>query len=237
MELDSQNMPTPSAEESSRPPLIWPLVILIGLTALLFFTDLDIAIADSFHDPETGFVWQGTIIGSVLHETCSVIVVLFVVYCLVVLLGSPWSTRLRTQRTAAAFLGICLLLGPGLIVNLIFKGHYGRPRPFQVERYGGDYEFQRVWVPSSNEGAAGFPSGDASIGAFLALPAFVLWRRRRRLAWGFLGLGVAGWMVLGFSRLAMGAHWTSDILWSAGFVYLTGHLVYWLFRRARPLNP
>ena len=58
------------------------------------FAHLDFLLADSFYDPAGGFAWQGTTIGRILHEACPVVVVLFTLYCLIVLLGSPWLARL-----------------------------------------------------------------------------------------------------------------------------------------------
>ena len=229
MESTAAEKSTPPETEVGRPPLLWPLVVLAVGTIILYVTEIELAIADFFFTPGLGFVGQGTLLGSVMHESCTVIVAAVVIYSLVVLLGSRWLVRLRSQRIAAGFLLLAMAVGPGLIVNFGFKGHFGRPLPFQVERYGGPYAYQKVWVPSFIDGAESFPSGDASVGAFLAMPAFVLWRRRRRLAWYFLALGLSIWGAMSVSRMAMGAHWASDVLWSAGFVYLAGHLVFWLF--------
>jgi membrane-associated PAP2 superfamily phosphatase len=237
-QADSQP-PAPQKKDRSRPPLLWPLAVLALLTLLLYFTEIEIAIADFFFTPGPGFVGRESLIGKTLHESCSVIVAVVALGSLIVLIGARWIARLRSQRVGAAFLLLAMLVGPGIIVNFVFKGHFGRPRPFQVERYGGPYAYQKVGVPSSIDGAESFPSGDASIGAFLAMPAFVLWRQRRRLAWRFLGLGLAAWLTMGLSRIVMGAHWASDILWSAGFVYLTGHLIFWLFfdvGKGRPVS-
>jgi membrane-associated PAP2 superfamily phosphatase len=237
MQNETRHLSGERCEGREHPPLLWPVIVLLLLTVIFFFTDLDFLISDAFYDPAAGFAWQGTTVGRVLHEACPVVVALFALYCLIVLLGSPWLARLRGHRPAAAFLLIALALGPGLIVNVIFKGQFGRPRPFQTDRYDGEYAYQRVLVPSFIDGAESFPSGDVAVAAFVALPAFVLWRRRRRLAWRFLAAGLASWAVVSFSRIAMGAHWGSDVLWSAGFVYLSGYLLYWLFFRDERENP
>ena len=239
MEDSTDKSSTQPETDSGRPPLLWPLIVLATLTVVLYVTDVEVALADFFFTPGLGFAGQGTLLGSVMHESCTVIVAAVVLYSLIVLLGSRWLARLRPQRVAAGFLLLAMLVGPGLIVNFTFKRHFGRPRPFQVERYGGPYAYQKVWIPSFIDHLESFPSGDASIGAFVAMPAFLLWRRRRRLAWQVLALGLATWGAMSVSRMAMGAHWASDILWSAGFVYLTGHLIFWLFfdvGKRRPMS-
>lgn len=58
--------------------------------------------------------------------------------------------------------------------------------------------------------------------AMLAL--FVYWcRTRPRLAWWFLALGLVHGGLMRMGRVVQGAHWSSDVLWSAGCV----HIVSW----------
>jgi len=220
-----------SVSKPPRAPWLWPLVILISLTAALRFTDLDLIVADAFYVDSAGFPFKHTRAAVVLHELCPAIVAMVVLYFAVAMIGSRWSTTLRSRRIAASFLLVSMALGPGLVVNTIFKGHFGRPRPSEVTRYGGPYEYRRVWEWGPRVGQS-FPSGDASIGFYFGVPAFLVWRRRPRAGRGFLVLGLLMGAVFGLSRIAQGAHWTSDVLWSAGFVYLTGYLTGELFHAA-----
>jgi len=220
-----------SVSNPPRAPVLWPLVILIALTGVARFTDLDFIVADAFYVDSVGFPFKHALPAVVLHELCPVIVAMVVVYFAVAMIGSRWSTRLRSQRIAASFLLVSMALGPGLVVNTIFKGHFGRPRPSEVTRYGGAQEYRRVWQWGPRVGQS-FPSGDASIGFYFGVPAFLVWRRRPQAGRGFLVLGLVMGAVFGLSRIAQGAHWTSDVVWSAGFVYLTGYLTGELFHAA-----
>lgn len=220
-----------SASKLPRAPLLWPLVILIALTAVLRFTDLDFIVTDAFYVESIGFPIKHTLPVVVLHELCPVIVGLVIAYFAVAMIGSRWSVRLRSQRVAASFLLVAMALGPGLVVNTVFKGHFGRPRPSEVTRYGGAQEYRRVWEWGPRVGQS-FPSGDASIGFFFGVPAFLVWRRRPRVGHRFLALGLLMGAIFGLSRIVQGAHWTSDVLWSAGFVYLAGYLTGELFHAA-----
>jgi chromate transporter len=47
------------------------------------------------------------------------------------------------------------------------------------------------------------------------------WRERRSWAWAFGTLGMAHGVLMGLGRIAQGGHWISDVLWSAGVVYVT----------------
>lgn len=129
--------------------------------------------------------------------------------------------RHRRAVTIGLFFAVSMVLGPGLIVNTMFKNHFGRPRPIQVTEFGGPLEV----IPLGQPGIAGkgksFPSGHASMGFFLGLPAFLFLRRHRGWCVGFFALGVVAGGVMGLARILQGAHWLSDILWSGLFVHFT----------------
>ena len=117
---------------------------------------------------------------------------------------------------AWAFLLLALLLGPGLIANLIFKDHWGRARPREVVEFGGMASFSPALImqPTVHKNSS-FVSGDASFGFFLPAFAYVVPRRlSRRTFWAAIGAGSC----FGFARLLLGAHFLSDILYAAAFV-------------------
>ena len=53
--------------------------------------------------------------------------------------GGPlsWWRSPGVPGRAAVFLVLSLLLGPGLLVNVILKDNWGRPRPGSVVEFGG----------------------------------------------------------------------------------------------------
>jgi membrane-associated PAP2 superfamily phosphatase len=126
-----------------------------------------------------------------------------------------------------------LALGPGLLVNGILKPQWCRPRPCQTECFGGTQAFVGVWGMGSSQRSKSFPSGHASMGFFLMAPAFLLYRRRPRLAAGFVVLGLAAGLALGVTRVLQGAHFASDVVWAGGMVYLTGLSLLGVFRLAQ----
>jgi membrane-associated PAP2 superfamily phosphatase len=130
------------------------------------------------------------------------------------------------------FLALMLALGPGLVVNGILKPNWGRPRPGQVQEFGGELDFVDAW--EFGEGPSGisksFPSGHASMGFYLMAPAFLLYRRHPKWALAFLGLGLAGGLAVGLGRIAQGQHFPSDVLWAGGLVYLVGTVLAYIFQ-------
>jgi membrane-associated PAP2 superfamily phosphatase len=123
-----------------------------------------------------------------------------------------------------------LIIGPGVIVNGVFKPFWGRPRPYSTIPFGGDQEFLPVFQNGCSQDYASFPCGHASMGFYLMAPAFFFYRRRPRLAVGFLCLGLVAGITIGMARIVEGSHFASDVLWAGGFVYFTGLVLSALFR-------
>jgi membrane-associated PAP2 superfamily phosphatase len=149
---------------------------------------------------------------------------------LVVAVGGLVLRRMRRWQRVGAFLVLSLALGPGLIVNGLLKPYWGRPRPSQLAVFGGTAEYIPVWQPGIEVTGASFPSGHASMGFFLMVPGFLLYRRNRRLAVLFFTLGLSAGILVGTARIIQGRHFPSDVLWSAACVYFSALLLYVLFR-------
>ncbi len=118
------------------------------------------------------------------------------------------------------FLLLGLVLGPGLIANVALKDHWGRARPREVVAFGGHAAFSPALIPQTgtlkNES---FVAGDPAFGFYLSSFAYVAPRRSpknisRKTFWGAMAIGV----LFGFARLAMGAHFLSDIFFAALFM-------------------
>jgi lipid A 4'-phosphatase len=139
---------------------------------------------------------------------------------LLVLIASFFRAGLRRHRRSCALLILTLLLGPGLLVNVVLKSESGRPRPRDIVEYGGTESFRPVGsIDLAGKGQA-FPSGHASMG-FYFLAFYILWRRSRpRAARAALAFGIAAGAAVGFQRVAVGAHFLSDVIWSGGIDYL-----------------
>ncbi|MDD2581741.1 MAG: phosphatase PAP2 family protein [Desulfuromonadaceae bacterium] len=131
----------------------------------------------------------------------------------------------RNWRRQGLFLVLLLALGPGLMVNMVFKDHWGRPRPREVVQLGGTEPFLQPWQPGINGQGRSFPSGHASAAFYLSAPFFIYRRSKKRLARRWLVGGVVFGLLMGYARLAQGGHFLSDIIWAWGIVYLTGLLL------------
>jgi membrane-associated PAP2 superfamily phosphatase len=126
--------------------------------------------------------------------------------------------RMLIEARAALFLIATLALGPGVLTNLILKDHWGRPRPIDVQQFGGDYRFEPWWDPRGDcPNNCSFVAGEPS-GAFWTLaPAALAPLPLQPIAYGAaLAFGIG----LGAFRMAAGAHFFSDIVFAGVLMYL-----------------
>lgn len=212
---------------------------LVALLATLPFwlTDLDLRIARLFYHPELEDPWflGRQLPWSLLYDAVPFIVGLILVGGLGILVAAWFKPGCRRHRRAAILVLGTLVLGPGLLVNAIFKEHWGRPRPQQVETLGGT----QAYLPPLKRGEAGggraFPSGHSSVGFLLGV-FFLIWRRRRpRLAWAALGGSLLLGALIGVARMAAGGHFLSDVLWSLAMTLGAAWLLhYWILRPTGP---
>ena len=133
-------------------------------------------------------------------------------------------TRYGKQwRMQLAFLALAGALGPGAVVNLVFKDNWQRARPYQVEQFGGTQRFTRAAVITDQcDNNCSFVSGHVACGFFFV--SLMLIHRRRQAVWAVAGI-TAG-LVIGFARMADMAHWLSDVLWACPITLLSSWIVW-----------
>lgn len=213
------------------------VLLLLALPGLLLVAapQLDLAVAGLFYDPFDGFFLRPLAIVRFVYSSVWWISAGVLVALLGFLLAS-WTTHRRRepvirQRRTALYLLLVMLLGPGLLVNGVFKDHWGRARPSQVAEFGGNKQFTRAAVPADQCAKnCSFVSGHASVGFYFLALAFAL--PRRRALW--LTIGTVAGLGIGFVRIVQGGHFLSDVLFAGIVVYLTAWVLHaLLFRESR----
>ena len=128
-------------------------------------------------------------------------------------------------RKPALVVVLTMIVGCGLITHAFLKDYWGRPRPKQIELYGGTQEYRPFWKPNffnQTEPSKSFVCGHCSVG-FLFFTLVVLGQRfkNRRLTYTglFLALTLGG--ILSYTRMAQGGHYFSDCLFSALILWWT----------------
>jgi lipid A 4'-phosphatase len=209
------------------------LLLLAALGALLVAVpQIDLAIAGLFHDPFDGFyLRENPLVRLVFHGVPWV--TRSVVVSLLLFLLAAWTIWRRRaffsrQRRAALYLLLVMIIGPGLLVNTLFKDNWGRARPSQVEEFGGTKQFTRAALPADQCAKnCSFVSGHASVGFFFLAFAYV-WPRRRIL---WLASGTALGLGIGLVRIMQGGHFFSDVIFCGIVVYLSARVLHALMFR------
>ena len=139
--------------------------------------------------------------------------------------------RWMKLQAPALLLFLTLTLGSGVIVNLVLKDHWGRPRPVQSKEFGGPLPFRPFYSPNFNSPmpAKSFPCGHCSTGFFF-MALILLGKRYNKPALTYFGIGMTLFLglSLSYSRLAKGGHYFSDILISALIMWWVAITLDWL---------
>jgi lipid A 4'-phosphatase len=235
-------------------PLLAVSILFFALADLwLAFPQLDLAVAGLFWTPEGNFAARGALWEQLMYHSIDKLLVVIGLgligawvigrrhdvtnvrractvqvpihrYASKRFIGSIAS---RVTGRRLAFLLLLLALVPGLVVNTLFKAHWGRARPIQLEQFGGQRAFSPAFIVSDQGGGA-FASGHVAAAAWLvAVPVVVcgvgsLWT----------GLALLYLLAMVLARMAAGAHFLSDALTSVLLVWV-GFLI---LQRLLPLN-
>jgi lipid A 4'-phosphatase len=219
--------------------LVLPCLLAGLLTWVFVATGAELALQRSIYRADEGWVFADHPIVLALYRWGPKPALLAGVASLSFLLASTFRPAWRGHWRSALFLPLVLLLGPGLLVNSVFKAHWGRPRPRQIVEFGGTVDYRAPWQPTTPLNHNGsFPSGHASMGFVLGAPAFIYRRRRPMLAALFQAAGLIGGFAVGAGRVLQGGHFPTDVLWAGVLVYVaawTTHRL--LLPRSVPAHP
>ncbi len=141
-----------------------------------------------------------------------------------------WADWVAGAGRRSAILMVCAsLLGPGLVIEGVFKHTVGRPRPVQVHEFGGGSTYQGPMAIGSEPGShKSFCSSHAATGFALmglGLGCGPVWRRR------WLLIGTVAGAIVGLGRIMQGGHFLSDIIFAFYAVWLSCEWVAWMDQR------
>ncbi len=208
---------------------LWPILAMLLITP--WTPALDLAVSHYFYQGghqfssyplftfvfKYGFLYSKVLIGIALF--------FLMISCLF--------AKYRAWRPAAIVFLLVVAIGAGGISHLIFKDHWGRPRPVQVIEFGGKQEFRPYYKPNffnSPEPSKSFPCGHCTMGfCFFALALVGRRFNNRALFWVGLALALSLGGLLSLARIAQGGHFLSDTLMTALIMWLTSYLcVKWI---------
>jgi membrane-associated PAP2 superfamily phosphatase len=194
--------------------------LLVFLTALIALSGADLAVSSFFFIKGAWpvgdrFPWK------LLYQIDRLPAVLLAVAGLLAAAASLRWPSWRQWARSGVFLALLLALGPGLLVNTIFKEGWGRPRPREVLQFEGKKIFLHPWQKGISGQGRSFPSGHASAAFYMMSPFFIYRHKNKKRAHAWLAGGVVFGIFMSIARISQGGHFLSDTLWSFGMVYLT----------------
>lgn len=195
---------------------------LISSLLLAAFPHIDLFISSVFYDK--GFHLRDRWWQTFLQDGLSYFLFLSMVLVVGAYLFNSLSRRnlWKIDGRKVCYLFLVLIVGAGLVVNVILKDSFGRARPRDVIEFGGAKVFTPAFVVSRECNTnCSFSSGDGA-GAFFSLALAMALSRRRALFVAGIGLGV----VVSLSRIAVGAHFFSDAVVSFFVMLITADVLY-----------
>ncbi len=151
-------------------------------------------------------------------------------YILVIVAGIFAYSKKRTVLKLAwhnwAYIGLCGILGPTLLTNVILKGNWGRARPRDISDFGGGMEFTQFWVWADQcKDNCSFVSGEVSTAAMVLISLAMVSSHGR---YWLLAGSVIAMLANGYLRVSAGAHFSSDSVLTLPLMMLVACGVYWI---------
>jgi lipid A 4'-phosphatase len=203
-------------------------LIIFALLLLLFFIfpEIDIKISTFFFHPSQKFIYHNLPVVKFLYNSVyyiSYILSGFLIFNLIHNLLFKHKLKFLFSYRKIIYLVFALIIGPGLVVNILFKDNVGRARPSQIKEFGGNKDFTKIFKITDNcHKNCSFTSGHAALGFYLTAFAYVIRKYRKNIFYTGLTTG----LLIGSARIIQGGHFLSDVLFSGVVVILINHLIY-----------
>lgn len=134
-------------------------------------------------------------------------------------------------RKPALVMMLTMIIGSGVFVHLALKEYWGRPRPKQVENFGGAQAYRTIWSPQFKppEPSKSFACGHCTLG-FYFFALYLVGVRLKSKKIEFLGLFLAFSLGAAYSltRMMQGGHFLSDILVAMWIMWISALMSDWL---------
>ncbi|MDO5646989.1 phosphatase PAP2 family protein [Paracoccus sp. (in: a-proteobacteria)] len=212
------------------------LGLLLAAVLFTLWPGLDLIISGQFGSRSDAFPVARSIVGQGWRQFFIASTSGVMVLVLILLIAVMIARRRRVARwcdcRAMGFAIAAYAIGPGLLINVLLKDHWGRARPVQITDFGGWAQFTPpLSLTDQCLRNCSFASGEGSALAAMALIVLLLiWPRltaRGRMVAG----GVAATYVVAGSmlRVAFGGHFVSDVVFAALLMGVVVPAIYRMF--------
>ncbi len=220
--------PTPPPERTWIRDTLALLALILATSLLFALTDLDRTLAAIFYHAGLDDPWpdQQWWLWNLLNHYGPWPGGVLALAAVGVLVAGAVAPRWQRWRPHALAVVLTVVIGPGLLVNVVCKDHWGRPRPRDIVELGGTHAFRPPVIPDFGAAGKAFPCGHSSMGFVFFILFLILRRRHPRAAWGVLGATAAWGGLIGVARMSAGGHFATDVLWSAWIPVAVALVVY-----------
>lgn len=206
------------------------IACLIASFAVIAFSPFELWFSSLFYTKDVGFDLRNSYFVSFFKSDWPLYV-----YALMGICGGLWiggkinkDSVCALKNKSLIFLILSLAVVPGIIVNGLFKGLWGRARPVQITEFGGSLDYTAPLVFSGQCASnCSFPSGHAALAFWCVAFALLLPKKIRKA--GVIFAIIMG-IVVSYSRIVGGYHFLSDTLFSFLMVV---PWVLWLWRKMK----
>jgi len=186
---------------------------------------MDIQISSLFYD--NGFYLKGTWWETLLYKSVKPVLIISLLTVMTLWLVNRYMNKniWAIDGAKTLYLILVLVIGSGIIVNVIFKNNFGRARPSDIIEFNGDKKFTPAFVISREcDTNCSFSSGHGSAAFFTMALALLFKHRRKALVIAF----IYGCLV-SFSRIVSGRHFFSDNVVSFFIIAILTDALYYLY--------
>lgn len=224
----STDLQTDKATLSARSRILG--LILICVFIFQYFPDLDLWVSNLFVNENRIFTYSKHPLPIAILDLFEFTVMLLAVLVLALAIRAGFFTKTnKVPHQVWGFVVWSYILCNGVLVNGFLKHFWGRARPVDVEQFGGTRHFTPPLVATSEcSSNCSFVSATTTAAALMCVLLFALiaWRltHKRRLV--FISALIAIVVTIGLTRIAMGRHFLSDVVFAVLFSALVVNLLY-----------
>lgn len=192
---------------------------LVAISAVFISLDIDRKFAHIFYVPPHRWALTDQWFWKLLNKYGTVPGILLSLGSLIGFLLSAIKGRYKEWERVFAVTLLTSVIGGGLVVNVLLKSYWGRPRPDQVAGLGGEWAYRDIYQLGIPGQGTSFPCGDATMG-FLFITLAYAGRRSPVLSRAGFAFGLVYGAIIGFGRIGSGSHFPLDVIWSLGIMVL-----------------
>lgn len=204
--------------------LLFVLIFWVGSTLVANYFNVDITIAQFFYDSEQGWYLQEENPWIWLYEYGTIPGLLFTLFSLFGIFWSHLAPRRIEWKKPCLIVFLTSVLGAGLLVNAILKENTGKPRPRQIQTFGGPWEYQKTFDLGIPGKGHSFPCGHCTMG-YIFVTLIYFRSQIGKIAYLGATLGLFYGLLMSVTRIIQGAHFASDAFWSLGIILMLSNLL------------